>query len=126
MTIEKAKELLMLGEVDKAERILLNLARSDKNNVSAWLLLCGISMRKKNWTLGVESFEYLVALRPTNPLASSGLVQSYFNTGQYEEALKEITRFSESGNFESEDAKIVLNEHQKTANAIQEIKSKTQ
>jgi len=119
MTIDKAKALLEQDEIQQAQELLLSIVHDDNSNAGAILLLCGISTRTKNWALGADSFEHLVNLRPKSGLASSGLVQSYFNLGRYDDALKEIERFKANADTESAEAKAVLSEHQKVIDEIQ-------
>ncbi len=121
MTIEKAKDLLEKGDVEQGKEILLNIARGNPTDVRAWLLLCGISTRTSNWTLGLESFEQLVKLRPSSSLATSGLVQCYLNSGKYSEALSEIERFKNISKPENDEVQTVLDEHKKIAAKIEQL-----
>ncbi len=110
-TLEKAKELLEAGNTDQARDLLIQVAEDEPNSPSAWLLLCGIASRNSDWELGAHSFGNLSRIRPSSPLASSGLVQSYIGLGRNSDALKEIERFRAALNPDDEDVQGVLDEY---------------
>jgi len=110
-TVEQAKKLLESGDIDQARKLLLDMAKSAPDDVSVWMLLCGIATRTQDWELGVISFGRLVKLRPASSLATSGLVQSYVNLDRHEEAIDEIERFKTAADLDSEEARIVIDEH---------------
>ena len=54
-------------------------------------------------------------------MASSGLVQSYYELGKYDDALSEINRFRSELDFDNPDARVVLAEQDKM---VEKIKSR--
>ncbi len=121
--IENAKKLLDAGDINEAKELLLTISRSNPSEYSVCILLCGISTRTNDWILGKDSFEHLVKLRPSNSLASSGLVQSYWKLGDYDKALQEIDRFKDNADLTNESAKNVLEEHKQVSIAIRKIQN---
>jgi len=121
MNIEVAKALLEKGDVDGATKLLLDVAHQNPSDVNVWLLLGAVSTRTSNWILGEQSFSKLVQLKPSSPLASSGLVQSYYELGKYDDALSEINRFRSELDFDNPDARVVLAEQDKM---VEKIKSR--
>lgn len=117
-TVEQAKKLLESDDIEQAKKLLLDIAKSTPDDASVWMLLCGISTRTQDWELGVISFDRLVKLRPASSLATSGLVQSYMNLDRHKEALNEIERFKSTADLNSEEARIVMDEHKRVENMI--------
>ncbi len=118
MSLEKAKLMLNKGEILEASKLLLDMVEKDPKSSSAWLLLCGIATRTQNWELGVKSFSGLAKLRPSSHLASSGLVQSLYNSDRHVDTLKEIKRFKSVADINLENDRDVMVEHQKIADVI--------
>jgi len=117
-TIEQAKKLLESSDIEQAKKLLLDMAESTPDDVSVWILLCGIATRTQDWELGAISFGRLVKLRPASSLATSGLVQSYVNLDRHEEAMGEIERFRLASDLDSEEAQIVMDEHKRVEELI--------
>lgn len=118
MNIDKAKSLLESGDIEQAQKLLLEITNNDKNNYSGWMLLCGIASRTENWQLGAKSFGQAVKLKPSNCLVSSGLVQSFLKLDQKKDALMEIERFKLIADNDAEDVKSVLKEFEKISNSL--------
>lgn len=117
-SIEQAKNLLEAGNIKQGRMLLEDITNFDPDNVSAWLLLCGISTRTQDWELGAHCFKHLTHLRPSSSLASSGLVQSYMNLNRCNEVLEEIKRFQAVANLDNEEVRIVMKEHQRVMELI--------
>lgn len=119
-TLEQAKKLLESGDIDQARKLLLGMTRSTPDDISIWILLCGISTRTQDWELGVISFGRLAKLCPASSLATSGLVQSYVNLDRHKEAIYEIERFKSVLDPSSDEARIVMKEHNRIEELIAE------
>lgn len=122
MSIERAKKYLESNETELAKKLLLEIIESDKKNISAILLLCGISTRTQDWNLGSDIFRTLSQIRPKDSLASSGLVQSLFNLSKFDEAIDEMNRFREATDNSTEENKIVLKEYEKIHKEIEKTR----
>ena len=118
MTLENAKSLLENGEFEQARKVLIEITNSEQDNVAAWLLLCGLSVKTEDWVLGLQSFSNLCRCRPNSAIASSGLVQSYFNLAMYDDALHEMERFELACDGNNEEHRSVLEEYQHVRDKI--------
>ncbi|QWP76101.1 tetratricopeptide repeat protein [Lysobacter sp. K5869] len=118
MSIEEIKGLLEAGEIDRARALLIALTDSDPDEARAWLLLAGISTRTQDWTLGETAFTALTRLRPSDALASSGLVASLVGLHHYDRAREEIARFGRVADRSKSSSSSVLQEHQEVLKRI--------
>lgn len=118
MDLEDIKAALEAGKIDEARDCLLAIVESDPNETRAWLLLAGVAVRSEDWQLGARTFDALVALRPADCLAPSGLVECLVKLGRNSEALAEIDRFASWADDRKSNDRIVLDEQKAIAEGI--------
>lgn len=94
MDIDAITELLTAGDIASARACLLELLSNEPASEAGWLLLSGISTRTDGAELGAKAFRALAGLRPSDALASSGLVWALMRLRNYEDAKAEMERFS--------------------------------
>ena len=118
MSIDEIKGLLEAGEIDRARAMLVELTDSAPGEARAWLLLAGIATRSQDWVLGETAFTALTRLRPSDALASSGLVASLVELHHYDRAREEIARFGRAADRSKASSDAVLQEHQEVLKRI--------
>ncbi|MEG2578726.1 MAG: hypothetical protein RSA54_13460, partial [Glutamicibacter sp.] len=83
MDVDAIKDLLAAGDIASARACLLELVSNQPASEAGWLLLSGVSARTDDAELGAKAFRALAGLRPSDALASSGLVWALMRLQNY-------------------------------------------
>ncbi|MEG2803797.1 hypothetical protein [Stenotrophomonas sp.] len=119
MDVDAIKDLLAAGDIASARACLLELVSNQPASEAGWLLLSGVSARTDDAELGAKAFRALAGLRPSDALASSGLVWALMRLQNYAGAKVEIERFSRFVDLTIPSHCSVAQEHREAMEMIQ-------
>jgi len=91
--LEQAKILLESGKGEEARLMLLELLKSDTNNIAALLMLGGNYFSGEMYAEAELVYERLVKMEPGSGMMSIALFNVLMKQGRHEEAANEIRRF---------------------------------
>lgn len=90
---EQAILRLERGEIEEVRDSILRSIEQGNADLSLIRLLCGISLKSKDYESGLRAFQLLSSARPHDSFAASGLVCCLRECGMHVEASKEMARF---------------------------------